>query len=112
MPLAANGTLAEEILELGFGQPQALEAIPFVAGPDVHRGAEGVHLRRGHQAGVIVLVAGERQAEALDGVAEEADRAVVVDAAEGVEQRRQVVAAEIGHQLGQLIVGAALDQAR
>ena len=28
--------------------------------------AEGVHLRRRHQAGVVVLVAGERQAEALD----------------------------------------------
>ena len=38
------------------------------------------HLRRRHQAGVIVLVAGERQAEALDGVGDEADRPVVVDA--------------------------------
>ena len=29
---------------------------------------------------------------------------------EGLEQRRQVVAAEIVHQRGQLVVGALLDQ--
>ena len=38
-----------------------------------------LHLRRRHQAGMIVLVAGERQAEALDRVGDEADRPVVVD---------------------------------
>ena len=57
---------------------QALERLPFVARPDVHRGAEGLHLRRRHQAGVVVLVAGERQAEALDRVGDEAGRPVVL----------------------------------
>ena len=48
-------------------------------GADVHRVAEGLHLRRRHQAGVVVLVAGERQAEALDRVGDEAGRPVVID---------------------------------
>ena len=36
----------------------------------------------------------------------------MVDLVEGLEQRRQVVAAEIGHQPRQLVVGARLDQPR
>ena len=59
---------------------------------------------------MIVLVAGHRQAEALDRVGDEAGRLVVVGALEGLEQRRQVVAAEIVHQRGELVVGALLDQ--
>ena len=60
---------------------------------------------------MIVLVAGERQAEALDRVGDEADRPVVrARRFEGLEQRRQVVAAEIAHQRGELVVAAALDQ--
>ena len=39
-----------------------------------------VHLRRRHQAGVVVLVAGDRQAEALHRVADEAGRLVAVRA--------------------------------
>ena len=80
---------------------EPFERVPFVARPDVHRGAEGFHLRRRHQAGMVVLVAGERQAEALDGVGDEADRPVVLDLAERLDQRRQVVAGEIGHQAAQ-----------
>ena len=56
------------------------------------------HLVRRHQPGVIVLVAGERQAEALDRVGDEAVRPVVRDAVEGLEHGIQIVAAEIGHQ--------------
>ena len=40
------------------------------------RGAQLVHLRLGHQAGVVVLVALERQPVALDGVGDEAHRLV------------------------------------
>ena len=47
---------------------------------------KALHLRRRHQAGVIVLVAGDRQAEALHRVADEAGRPVVIDAAEGLER--------------------------
>ena len=80
--LAAGGErhAVEKACSSSAGCAQALEAVPFMARPDVHRGAEGLHLRRRHQAGVIVLVAGERQAEALDRVGDEADRPVVIDA--------------------------------
>ena len=93
-------------------QRQALEAIPFVAGAHFVLRAEGVHLRGRHQPGMVVLVAGHRQAEALHRVADEADRPVVGDAAEGLEQRRQVVAAEIVHQPRQFVVAPAFDQPR
>ncbi len=61
---------------------------------------------------MVVLVAGERQAHALDRVGDEDDRPVVVDALEGLEEARQVVAAEIAHEARQLLVRAALDEAR
>ena len=92
------------------GEP--LELVPFVARPDVHGGAEAVHLLRRHQAGVVVLVAGEGEAEALDGVADETGRPVVVDRAERLDQRGQVMPGEIGHQARKLVVGARLDQLR
>ena len=56
------------------------------------------HLVEVHQPGVVVLVAGERQAVALDRVGDEAGRPVVGDGVEGVEHRLHVVAGEIGHQ--------------
>ena len=67
---AARGErhMVEKFLQARRRQRQALELVPFVAGAHRHRLAEHLHLRRRHQAGVIVLVAGERQAEALDGV--------------------------------------------
>ncbi len=61
---------------------------------------------------MIVLVAGERQAEALDGVADETDRPVMIDLAEGLDERGQVVAGEVGHQAMKLVVRARLDQPR
>ena len=85
---------------------------PIRARANVHRLPEGLHLRRRHQAGVVVLVAGDRQAEALDRVGDEAGRPVVIDLVEGFDDRRQVVAAEIVHQPRQLVVGALLDQLR
>ncbi len=61
--------------------------------------AQGLHLGDGHQAGMVVLVAGERQAEALDRVGDEAGRPVVGGRLlERLEQRRHVVAGEVGHQ--------------
>ncbi len=47
---------------------------------------------------MVVLVAGQRQAEAFDRVGEEADGAIVVDRLEGVDQRWKVVPGEVGHQ--------------
>jgi hypothetical protein len=83
-----------------------------MAGPDVLRRAPGLHLRRRHQAGVIVLVALERQADALDGVGDEADRTIVIDRFESLDHAGHIVAAEIGHQRQQFLVAARFDQAR
>ena len=58
---------------------------------------------------MIVLVAGERQAHALDRVGDEADRPVVIDRVECLDDGAQIVAAEIAHQPRQFIV-AAVDQ--
>src|SRR5438477_7730348 len=75
------------------------------------RYAPGFHLLESHQARVIVLVALEGKPRALDGIGDEADRPVVVDGFEGLEQARNIVAGEIGHQLRQGIVAAPLDEA-
>lgn len=80
---------------------QTLELVPFAARPDIHRGAQAFGLRRRHQPGVIVLMAGKPQAESLDGVADETDRPVGADLAERFEQRGQVVTGEIGHEARQ-----------
>ena len=61
---------------------------------------------------MVVLVALERQADALDGVGDEADRPVVIDAIERLQHARHVMAAEIGHQRKQFVVTAAVDQLR
>jgi hypothetical protein len=77
------------------------------------RGAQVVDLRRGHEAGMVILVAGERQAESLDGVGDEAHWAIMRPRLfESSEQRGQVVTAEIGHQPRQFFVGAIFDQTR
>ena len=83
-----------------------------MAGPDVLRAAPLLHLRNRHQAGVVVLVALHRQADALDGVGDEADRPVVIDRLEGFDHAGHVVSAEIGHQRQQFVVAAAVDQLR
>ena len=61
---------------------------------------------------MVVLVALERQADALDGVGDEADRAVMVDRFKRLTHAGHVMAAEIGHQLQQLIIAAPPDQLR
>ena len=50
---------------------------------------------------MVVLVAGDRQPIALDGVGDQAGRPVVGERMEGVEHGRQVVTGEVGHQPGQ-----------
>jgi hypothetical protein len=107
MSARLSGTLIAGALRR---QRQAFELVPFVAGAHRHRLAEHLHLRRRHQAGVIVLVTGHRQAEALDRVADEAGRFVTGGCMESLKHRRQIVAAEIVHQRRQCVVGAFLDQ--
>lgn len=111
-PLGREGHLREEALELGARQGEPLEGLPFVPLAHAHSLTEHLHLRGRHHARMIVLVPRERQAEALDRVGDEDDGAVVVDALEGFEQGRQIVAGEVGHQPRELVVGAAVDQRR
>ncbi len=61
---------------------------------------------------MIVLVALERQANALDGVGDKADRPVVIDRLESLDHAGHVVSAEIGHQRQQFAVAALVDQLR
>ncbi len=111
-PFAVERRCREERLQLVPGLRQSLELLPFTAGTDILRRAPFFHLRRRHQPGMIVLVALERQADALDGVGDEADRPVVIDGFECIDHAGHVVAAEIGHQRQQLLVAAPVDQLR
>src|SRR5262249_51121928 len=59
---------------------------------------------------MIVLVSGERQTEALHRVADEARRLFGIGVVERLEHRWHVMAAEIVHQCGQLIVTPLLNK--
>ena len=108
----ANGTPSRKRCSSSGSMLSPSNAIPFVSRAHLHGGAEALHLRRRHQAGMIVLMAGKGQTKTLDGVGDEADRPIVVDVGEGVDQRRQVMPGEIGHESRQLLIGARLDQPR
>ncbi len=110
--VACEFHLFQERLDARRLQRQSFQPVPFVAGPDVLRGAECFHLRHGHQAGMIVLVALERQTDALDGVGDETNRPIMIDRLERSQHARHVVAAEIRHQRQQFIIAAFFDQFR
>ena len=60
---------------------------------------------------MVVLVPLQRQALALDGVGDEADAAIVRPRVlEGLDQAGQIVAAQVGHEVGEFAVAAPLDQ--
>ena len=64
-----------------------------------------------HQPGVVVLVAGERQAHALDGVGDETGRLVAlgIGGAQRLDDRFDVMAAQIGHQGAQFLISQLVD---
>ena len=103
--------LGEKGAHLRLGGVNALERVPLMAGSDAHGGAEPLHLLLGHQAGMVVLVPREGQAHALDGVGDEAGRLVAGGGGEAelLDEGGNVVAAEIGHQGGEFIVGQWVD---
>ena len=103
----ANGTAFRKASISAAGKRGAFELVPFMAFAHAIGGAERRHLRLGHQAGVIVLVALQRQAEAFHRIGDEDGGPFVVGAAfERLQQGRHVVAAQIGHQRGQFVVAA------
>ena len=86
---------------------------PFRAvGNPLHR-FESRHLRRIHQSGMIVLVPGQGQVPALDGIGDETMRGFVRrSGVEGLDQRFHVMTGEIGHELVERFVVMRLEQAR
>src|SRR5215510_9060123 len=78
--------------------------------PYPHGLAIDLHLLRRHQPGMIVLVSGKRQPEALDRVANEAGRLLRIRIVECVKHRWQVVSAEIVHESSELGITAPFDQ--
>ena len=106
LPLVAHDLAAvDQGLDAGAGiGADAGERLPFLALGDAHAVAQGGHLRRVHQAGVIVLVAGERQAEALDRPGDEQSGNVVLRRVERLRQRFHAMAAKVAHQRRQLVV--------
>jgi hypothetical protein len=79
----------------------------------LHAGLEAIDLRAGHLPGMIVLVAGQRRAPALDRIGDEHRRLVGGRLAlELLEQALDAMAAEIRHQFRQFSVAAAFEQRR
>src|SRR5262249_33286064 len=89
-----------------------LELVPFVAAPDAHPLSKAFDLGGWQEPAVIVLVAGKGQAMALDRVADKAGGLLVMGLGECLDEVRQVVDSEIGHQLFQLLIRAGIDQPR
>ena len=90
----------------------AFERLPLLAFAHAHRLAQRGHLRRVHQAGVIVLVAGEGQAEALDRPGDEQGRDVVLRRVERLDQGLHAMAAEVGEQRRERRIVMLLEERR
>ena len=97
----------QEGVEIGLRNVDPLAGFPFMPRRNAHGLSEAGHLIRRQNAGMVVLVAGERQSPSLDGIGDEAHRTIVIDGGEGIDQGRQAVAAEGLHQFGQFPVGPA-----
>ena len=82
-------------------QLQAGEPVPLLALVDALARPQLVELGLGHQPGVVVLVALERQPQTLDGVGDEAHGRPGGHSLEGLDDGLHVVAAEVRHQTGQ-----------
>src|SRR5512134_3298870 len=91
-----EGNGAHKPLEIRSRYVKTGEAIPFGARCNGVVSAEPLHLLFGHQTWVIVLVAGNRQSEALDRVGDKTGRLVPGKAMKGVEYGWQIVTGEVG----------------
>ena len=91
--------------EFAFGNAEPGARIPFRAVGDVHCRAQPFDLLGGADAGVIVLVARDRQSITLDRIGEKTGRTVVLRAGvEGFEDGFQAVTTQIAHQRVQIRV--------
>ncbi len=83
-----------------------LERGPGVVGRHVERLAQGFHLSRVEQLGVVQRVAGEWQSPALDGVGEDHYRSVIhrVRLGQHLKQARKIVSTQVRHKGPNLVV--------
>ena len=86
------------------------KGLPFFAFGHTHIALPFRHLTLVHQAAVIVLVARDWRAPALDRIGQKTDRAVMVDGGKGLCHRAHTVAAKVFHQRRQLCIRAPVDQ--
>jgi hypothetical protein len=112
VPRALKGTRSRKARSSPSGIERPSKGSHSRPGPHAGLLTKALHLGRRQQARMVVLVARERQAEALDGVGDEHHRAGRGRSLEGFEQGGQIVPAEIGHEAAELLVGAALDEPR
>jgi hypothetical protein len=101
----------EEGLQFGGLSGEARKLLPLLAVRDAHALLEARHLVEGHKAGMVVLMAREGQALALDRVGDEAGRRVVGHVLERVDYGLHVVAGQVGHELVQRRVVVLLEDA-
>jgi hypothetical protein len=101
-PLLVKGHALQVRFDLLSRYIQAREPVPFLALVDALARTQLVELGLGHQPGVVVLVALERQPQAFDGVGNEAHGSAGRRVREGLDDGLHVVPAEIGHQAGEL----------
>ena len=105
-----EGHRRQEFVERPRRQRQARILVPLRAVADMVLAAELRHLIRIHQPGVIVLMPGERQTEALDGVDDETGAVIVGDAVERLQQRFQIMSRQIGHQRRERLIVMLVQQ--
>ncbi len=113
--IAAWGALRERcagekrIEHLGV-ELQTGKTLPLLSFGDAVCAPERVHLGDAHEAGVVVLVPGEGQAESLDGVGNEAGGLVGVGAVKGLQDAFHVVTGEVGHERRERVVVVLVEQ--
>src|SRR3569623_771412 len=94
-----------------FTQCRALPLVPLMTGTNANAVLKSCQLRRRHQPCMVVLMACERQAEALDGVTDETCRSVMLRCRlESFQKTRHFVSAEIVHQRRQFGIATTIDQ--
>ncbi len=104
LPACANGTARRKASSSSAGRSRPANGSHSSPRGNLHRGLKAGHLLSAHQPRVVVLVAGQGQSVALDGVGDETGRQVVVDLVEGVEDGGHVVAGQVGHERVQRVV--------
>ena len=99
IPGFGKGHAGDVLLQNGGGKREAREPLPLRPAFDAVPASQLVHLLHAHQAGVVVLVAGERQPVALDRVGDEAGGLVAVGGRlERFHHRLDVMTGQIRHQ--------------